>query len=248
MKQFFALCLLIIIIMSNGAFAAIQPTQMKLNLQSLDNYVVTVEMKGGNNAKVTQSFDVVNKYKDPVIPGRAKMVLLHGLDPKNIAVTIGGSTKLLSEADIIEEDGNKVIYYEIWRPITFNERLNIVVSFDTVIETQGILFKQLNLNFGDPELPIEKMMFNLVLPEGERITFSEPPITEKNGNSVVIEIPANMVEKFQTEPIDVEYSSLPLPVLPFHGYWLWLILIVMSAAITLLKLLNRNGYSDAVPN
>lgn len=244
MNRSFACLVLCLLILSNVAFAAeIQPTQMKMQLQTLDNYIVTLKMSAESSATITQSFDIVNRYKEPIIPGRAKLVLFSGINPTNIVVSIGGSQKLLSEDDVIEEDGNKVIYYEIWRPITRNERLTVEVKFDTFLEPQGILFKQLNLNFGEPEIRIEKMIFNLILPSGNHITFSEPNVIENNGNSVVIEIPANLIKKYQSEAIDVEYSVLPLPLMPFHGYWLWLLLIIMSAGIALMRILSRKSGS-----
>lgn len=219
----------------------LQPEKMTLQLQSLDNYVVSITMDEVNNARVVQSFDVVNRYKEPIIPGRAKLILFGDIKPTNIFISIGGSRKSIPDDDVILEDGNHVIYYEIWRPITLGEKLDIEVTFDTKLNPQGILFKQLNLNFGEPEIPIEKMAFSLTLPAGKTVTYTNPAITLKGERSVMIDVPKDLIKHYQEEPITVEYSSLPLPVLPFNGYWLWLVLIVMSGMIMTMKIISKRN-------
>jgi hypothetical protein len=241
MKKLFSILLLAMLMVGMVEARELQPERMTLQLQSLDNYVVSITMDDENNARVVQTFDVVNRYKEPIIPGRAKLILFGDIQPTNIFISIGGSRKSIPDEDVIIEDGNHVVYYEIWRPITLGEKLDVEVTFDTKLNPQGILFKQLNLNFGEPEILIEKMAFSLTLPAGKTVTYSNPDVTLKGERSIMIDIPRELIKQYQEEPITVEYSSLPLPVLPFNGYWLWLVLIVMSGMIMMMKIISKKS-------
>lgn len=220
------------------ASTAYEPQRSKMRLQTLDNYVVTLNIDGEDNARITQSFDIVNRHREPIIPGRAKLVLFGGLDPEDIVISIGGSRRMISEENVILEDGNNVIYYEIWRPIDPRERLTVEVNFNSEVDPQGLMFKQLSLNFGEPDVEIEKMALSVSFPANNRLTYSNLGTSMIDGNSVLIEIPSEFVNN-EDESIVVEYSSLPLPVMPFNGYWLWLLLIVMSAGIMMMKIFSR---------
>lgn len=242
MKQKIVLILLVLALVSATVNAAeLRQMPAKMLLQRLDNYIVSLKMINDNTVHVTQSFDIVSRHKDPIIPGRAKLILYNGINPRNIKANIGGSMKDIPARDVIEEDGNNVIYYEIWRPITPGERLNIQVDFETDIITKGFLFKQLDMKFGEPELPIDKMVFSLTLPQGKRITFAEPELTAKGKNSGTIEFEAPGANN--EAALTVEYSSLPLPTLPFHGYWLWMILVIMSLALFFIRMINKDRFN-----
>ncbi len=241
MNKLFSLMILLIFISS--VYVEGNTPRSRLTIQTLDNYIVSLNVDSQNNARVVQSFDIVNRYREPIIPGRAKMVLFGNLDPTNIEISIGGSRRPLPDDSVIIEDGNRVIYYEIWRPIDMGEKLNVELTFNTQINPQGVLFKQLSMNFGEPDLIIEKMALSVSLPPGRRLTYSNLPVSSTDGNSVLIEVPKDMVN--QDEPITIEYSNLPLPLLPFHGYWLWLSLIVMSGAIMFLKIISKKKIENS---
>ncbi|MFW6230628.1 MAG: hypothetical protein ACOC32_01245 [Nanoarchaeota archaeon] len=244
MKKIISLLLLLMLAASVNA-KELQPQEMKMQLQSLDNYVVSLDFQDDTLVDVRQSFDVVNRFREPIIPGRAKLILVGDIRPTDISISIGWSRKGLADENVILEDGNYVIYYEIWRPITKGEKLDVTVDFTTELNPQGILFKQLNLNFGEPEIPIEKMALNLNLPSGKSLTYANPEAESAESGSVMIEIPRSLIKQYQEEPITVEYSSLPLPTLPFNGYWLWLVLIVMSAMIMMMKILSKKSMEPA---
>jgi hypothetical protein len=237
-KILFPIFVIVLIVLSSlsvlGAEVEYIPTTMLL--QSLDNYNVNLEILDDNTMRVTQNFDIVSRHKDSIIPGRAKLVLYGGLNPREIRVNIGGSLKDIPQTDVILEDGNNVIYYEIWRPIASGERLNIQVTFKTDLDVKGFLFKELSINFGEPELPIEEMTFSIKLPEGKKVTYSNPKLTSINKNTASILFDSTSIEN--VAELKVEYSSLPLPVLPFHGYWLWLIWILFALALIVVKLIG----------
>lgn len=237
--------LFLLMFMLSVSVEGMVPTRSRLRLQTLDNYIVSLDIDSDNNARVSQSFDIVNRFREPIIPGRAKMVIFGNLDPSDIEISIGGSRRMLSEDNVIIEDGNRVIYYEIWRPIDMGEKLNIEVNFRTEIDPQGVLFKQLNMNFGEPDIMIEKMALSVTFPPGNRLTYSNLPVTSREGNHVLIEVPEELINQYQEDSIIVEYSTLPLPVLPFNGYWLWLSLVLMSTGIMVLKLLSKRELNNS---
>lgn len=245
MKRYIVI-MIFLILMSPYALAQ-EASRQSMRLQTLDNYIVNVDVNEDDTARITQSFDIVNRYREPVIPGRAKFVLFGSLEPEDVMISIGGSQMSVPDEDIVLEDGNKVVYYEIWRPIETGERLNVEVDFRTDVEPQGVLFKQLNLNFGEPDIPIDQMALSVTVPSGRRVTYSNLPITGSDGNTADIEVPRELIDVYQDESIVVEFSALPLPTLPFNGYWLWLLLIVMSAMILALKIISRRNLDpDAV--
>ncbi len=216
------------------------PSGQSLMIQTLDNYMVDISVRDDDTARVTQSFEIVNRYTESVIPGRAKFVLFGTLEPEDVMISVGGSQRAIPEEDIVLEDGNKVVYYEIWRPISPRERLSVEIDFRTQVRPQGVLFKQLDLSFGEPEIPIERMGLSMSFPSGRSLTYSNLLVTERDGNTAFIDIPRETIDS-DDQRIVVEYSTLPLPMLPFHGYWLWLLLIVMSAAILTLKIITRKN-------
>ncbi len=234
-KLFFVLFIATIMILNFVPAYALEQNSAKMLLQKLDNYVVDITVVNDKTVHVIQGFDIVSQHKDSIIPGRAKLVLYNGMNPRNAVANIGGSRKDISSQDIIEEDGNKVIYYEIWRPIAPGESLPIQIEFDTDLTAKGFLFKQMNLNFGEPELEINKMFFILNLPEKYGVTYSEPALTSSDGQKYIIEFDNVNHE----ESVVVEYSPLPLPVLPFHGYWLWLTLVIISLGLFAYRILKK---------
>ncbi|MFP4117342.1 MAG: hypothetical protein ACLFTR_00300 [Candidatus Woesearchaeota archaeon] len=229
------------LLMFSVPMSAQERGRQSLQIQTLDDYMVDLKLAHDGTADVSQSFNIINRYSEPVIPGRAKFVLFGALEPEDVMISIGGSQRAVPEEDVVVEDGNNVVYYEIWRPISPSEELSVEINFKTDIEPQGVLFKQLDLSFGEPEIPIERMGLSLTFPTGNSLTYANLPVTEKDANTAFISIPREVTSSSDDENILVEYSTLPLPVLPFHGYWLWLLLIVMSAAILTLKLIMRKN-------
>ncbi len=240
MRIYYVISIFLLLLLSSPVLAQERSGQ-SLRIQTLDDYMVDLTINEDDTARVVQSFNIVNRYSESIIPGRAKFVLFGALDPEDIMISIGGSQRAIPEEDVVLEDGNKVVYYEIWRPISTGERLSVEISFRTNIEPQGVLFKQLDMNFGEPDITIERMGLSLTLPTGRRLTYSNLPVTEREANTAFIT--GNALLDVMTSGHDgnlvVEYSSLPLPNLPFHGYWLWLLLIAMSAGILALKVRAR---------
>ena len=239
-KNLLLIFVLVILLNNSMIVEALERRPAKMLLQRLDNYVVDVTLVDEQTAHIIQSFDIVSRHKEPIIPGRAKVVLMGGINPRNIRVNIGGSMKDVSEQDLIEEDDGAVIYYEIWRPIAPGERLNIQIIFDTDIKIEGFLFKQLDMNFGEPELPIDKMVFSLTLPPGMSITYADPALSKKEANTGRIEFETPI--QGNDARVSIEYSFLPIPTLPFHGYWLWLGLVIMSLILFIIKYVNKEDF------
>lgn len=193
---------------------------IELTNQKLKDY--TVELTIQDKVFVEQSFKVVSTSSKPIVPGYAKLVLFEGADPKNIVVNIGGSIKRLDDYELVEN--KPVIYYDIWRPLSQGEELEVIVNFELENFVQsGLLFQEIDFQIGQLMIPVEEAKFRLKLPSNKYVSYSKPSYSSKfkevntdNRNFKVYEYDITPNSK-----INAEFSFIPLPTLPMHGYWLW---------------------------
>ncbi|MBN2880916.1 hypothetical protein JXM83_02580 [Candidatus Woesearchaeota archaeon] len=206
---------------------------IELTNQKLENYGINIEVLDGK-VHVSQSFDVVSTSDKPIVPGYAKLTLFEGADPQNIIVSIGGSTKQLDTYELV--DGKPVIYYDIWRPLSSGERLSVAVSFDLddFVKT-GILFQEINFEIGQLMIPVDMAKFTLKIPSGKHLTFNAPKYDAK------YKLDDGIVYEYNVNPgasINAEFSSVPLPTLPFNGYWIWAIFAMMCLVYFLMQVVG----------
>jgi hypothetical protein len=208
------------------------------NMGNLREYEVQSSL-GGGTMKIVQSFKVVNNLDEPIIPGRAKMILFNAIEPKNIYVNIGGST--INVQPTKDELGRNVIYYDIWQPVLKEQPLSVRIEFDTDSFVQkGLLFKELSMTMGQPDIRIEDLTFSIVVPSNYYVTYTNPRPASIDGNKVSFFFPKLDVDKEVT--VNVEYSFIPLPLLPVHGYWLYMIIIFIALLVLLYNLIRKTRH------
>lgn len=141
------------------------------------------------------------------------------------------STGKEMEALVLEENRTKVIRYALWQPLKpkQEESFNIVFMVDGAVE-RGFLFHELGFSLGPLSNKVIAGSLKVLPPPGMGITFSEPKSQwDLSG-----------MHQGGVFKATVEFSQLPLPKLPFHGYYLvWGGLIILMLAIILVRWRRR---------
>lgn len=208
----FSLVLSLLIVSSLSVFAADVPGAIN---QKITDYKITLEVSG--KVHVIQSFYIESLSEKPIVPGFAKLTLFSGADPKNIVVDIDGSIKQLENYELVE--GRPVIYYDVWRPISPGEKLKVSVSFDLEnFIKKGIFFQELEFELGSLVVPVDSAAFYLKLPKDKYVSFSDPKYIS---SGVIGEFKTYEYQIVPGSRVNAEFSSIPLPTLPFNGYWIW---------------------------
>lgn len=183
--------------------------------QKITDYKVTLEIT--DKVHVVQSFYIESLSEKPIVPGFAKLTLFSGADPQNIQVDIDGSVKILEKYELLE--GKPVIYYDIWRPISPGEKLKVSVSFDLAdFVKKGIFFQELDFELGRLVVPVDSATLYLKLPKDKYVSFSDPKYVS---SGIIGEFKTYEYNIAPGSMVSAEYSSIPLPTLPFNGYWIW---------------------------
>lgn len=183
--------------------------------QKITDYKITLEVT--DKVHVTQSFYIESLSEKPIVPGFAKLTLFSGANPTSILVDIDGSVKELETFELV--DGKPVIYYDVWRPISPGEKLKVSVSFDLAdFVKKGIFFQELEFELGTLVVPVDSAALYLKLPKEKYVSFSDP---KYKSSGIIGDFKTYEYEISPGSRISAEYSSIPLPTLPFNGYWIW---------------------------
>ncbi len=241
MKFRYAVIVLFAVLLSSAIFtSAILPGE---ELEQLENYTISVSLNNDGSAHIIHSFEVVNIATEPIVPGRARLILSQNIQPTNIVVDLAGARKLITDEKVQLKDDKVTINYEIWRPLLPGERIKVTIDFDSQdIVKKGIMFSQLDLELSEFDLPVQTITFLITPPEGKRITYAnqkEAVVKEGKAEIVYDKVPAN-----RPHAVSIEYSSLPLPLLSFHGYWLWLILLLIPLGFAVVLFFRNSRYRE----
>ncbi len=246
MRPFVILCLLILAASSMMARAQqmLPPEYNPLVYERLD---VVVRALPNGSALVEFTAALKNEGKVVVVPGYGMIPLtvsqretflglpLPSERTSNGSINILGAKNLDTgrkiEALVINRNGTRAIRYSLWQPLKPGdvERIRLVFRVDGAI-AQGVLFNEMDLSLGPLSNTVKEGTLRVIPPLGQRITFSDPP-SEGGSWDISGTGPRGSFK------ISVEFSQIPLPLMPFHGYFvIWGGVILLILVLILVRL------------
>ncbi len=248
------LVLLFVVMLIVASFAQVRAQRAlpeEYNPLVYERLNVVVRALSDGSIEVELTATLKNEGKVVVVPGYGRIPLkvsqqerALGLLPLPSERTVNGSVEVLEavnvdtgrnvEALVVVENGTQVIRYALWQPLKPGEtsRLRLVFRIDGVVG-KGILFDELSFSIGPLSNYVREGSLRVVPPDGLTVTFSDPP----SGEGVWDLSGTGPERSFE---VTVEFSALPLPRLPVHGYLVvWGGLIVLVLALILIRIIRR---------
>ncbi|WP_292460867.1 hypothetical protein [Methanothermococcus sp.] len=237
MKRFYIFFLLLISI-----------SYVHADVEKIANYNLVVDVdNGGGYAHVKNAFIIKNLVNYPLVPGIGELRLQEKGPKKILGIPIPG-TKDVKSIDIknlkgyykigngelkpmkvyvINNTNFTTICYEIWEPMDKNSNVTVVLEYDANIVDNGVFFKTLTIPVGcDMDIDNLNVKFN----SKYHLTYQKPDKSE-------FSVPKNTLLMINTE-----FSILPLPKLPTHGYiLLWLVILATLVSIFISIEIKRMG-------
>lgn len=203
------------------------------DVEEITNYNMTVDLTK-NPAHITNVITIQNLVKYPLVPGIGELRLQKEESKKILIIPIPftkekkpvkienlrgyyiiGDKKYPMDVNVSYKDTYSVITYQVWEPIDGGKNITLIIEYDADIVDNGILFKTVSIPIGG-DLNIKNFHINFVSPY--YLTYQEP-----DGNNFQIPKKTLLI-------INAEFSILPLPKLPVHGYvvfWLSILCILI---------------------
>ncbi len=203
-----------------------------------------VHLDIGDMTHVTRTLVIQNHINSSVVPGQITIALqkmspqkigpialpfsdtLKPLTVVNVTATLGDGTPITDVR--VEQMGNvTIIMCGAWVPIEANGTLTVILSYDSPdIVDKGILFNTVEYPFSTSTIPTDKAVIEANI-DGHATHFSEPATS--SGKTYVWE--KDQVDAANPWSVNIEYSMLPLPLLPFKGSMiLWGIVLLICLA------------------
>ncbi|GEM_PF-2291894 len=246
----FLVLLLIMTLILSSAQAQGQQVPQEYNPLVYERLDVVLRPLSNGSVLVELTATLRNEGKVMVVPGYGRIPLtvmrqerILGL-PLPSERPVNGSVKVLEAADIstgrkvealvMSENGTQVIRYALWQPLRPGEssKLKLVFRIDGAVE-KGVLFNELGFSLGPLSNRVREGSLRVVAPPGSTITFSDPP--SSSGTWDISDLDPGRPFR-----VTVELSSLPLPQLPVHGYFvLWGGLILLIIALIVIRIRSR---------
>jgi hypothetical protein len=205
----------------------------------------TVHLEIGDTTHVTRTLVIQNHIDKSVVPGDITIALqkmaptmigpialpftnkLQPLHVTNVTAMLGDGT-LVTDINVTQNETATVIRYGAWMPIDANGTLTVTLSYDSPdIVDKGILFSTVEYPFSISNVPTDKAVIEITLDNGHATYVSEPPVS--SGNTYVWE--NDQIDESKPWDVSMEYSMLPLPMLPFSSSTIvWGIIILICLA------------------
>lgn len=204
-----------------------------------------VHLDIGDTTHVTRTLVIQNHIDKPVVPGQITIDLqkkapqtigpialpftdsVKPLSVTNVTARLGDGTPI-TDINISQTENATIIRYGAWAPIEANGTLTVILEYDSPdIVDKGILFNTVEYPFSSSNVPTEKAIVEISMKEGHATYFSESP--KSTGATYVWE--NDQVDASSPWSVSMEYSALPLPLLPFSSstiFWGILLLICLA--------------------
>lgn len=179
---------------------------------------------------VTRTLVIKNEIDKPIVPGVITLVLqkqspekigpvsipftsvVKPLKVMNVTARMGDGAAI-TDVKVTETENSTIIQYGAWVPIEPKQTLTVILEYDSPdIVEKGLLFSTLQYPFTSSSIPVEKAVVETSIKNG-RVTYSsEKPAAY--GSTCVWEKSQLGMDSWG---VALEYSMLPLPLLPISG-------------------------------
>ena len=143
----------------------------------------------------------------------------------NVTATFGDGTSI-TDINVTQTDNATIIKCGAWVPIEANGTLTVILSYNSPdIVDKGIFFNTVEYPFSTSSIPTDKEIIEATI-NGHATYFSQTPASSDNtyvweNDNVDASTPWN---------VNMEYSMLPLPLLPISSsmiFWGIILLICL---------------------
>lgn len=203
-----------------------------------------VHLDIGDTTHVTRTLVIKNEIDKPIVPGIITIVLqkqtpekigpvaipftsvVKPLKVMNVKARMGDGAEI-KDVKVTETENSTIIQYGAWVPIEPKQTLTVILEYDSPdIVEKGLLFSTLQYPFTSSSIPVEKAIIETSIKSGHITYSSEKPTI--NGNTYVYE---NSSLGMNSWGVALEYSILPLPLLPISGSTLLWGIILLACLI-----------------
>ncbi len=194
---------------------------------------VTVRLSRDGRATVDMRITIRNEGKVLVVPGygRVPLNLRRGNSTVEILRSVDLDTGRKIEAVVLDVNGTKVVRYAMWQPLKPNEERSIELVFRVGgVLARGLLFDEFGMTIGPLSNRVEEGRLRIIPPQGEFITYSEPP-----GDG---EWDLSGLDPGGVMRVSVEFGPLPFRS-PIRGYILFWGGIAAVALVLILVRIRR---------
>lgn len=200
------------------------------------NYNTNAKITENGKLHVVKELTLKNVGRSPIIPGELhfRMYEKDGKDEK--ASTITGFTASGHYNDILSVQkydyaSQTELIIDIWEPILPGFIYNFKVEYDVEFKPKGILFYDLALPEEKTTIPIQNQIYELTIPENKHITYT-----------VGGKVSDNKVVWNNVDSPQLEYSILPIPLLPIKGVNVfWFSVILLLCVLLALKIFKKES-------
>ncbi len=189
-----------------------------------------VRLDIGDMTHVTRTLTIENRINKSIVPGMITLILqkqtpdrlgpvalpftsvIKPMAIANVTARMGDGAGI-SDVRVTETENSTVVQYGAWAPIEPYGTLTVILEYDSPdIVERGLLFNTAQYPFTTSSIPVEKAVVEAVIDNGYLTYSSERP--GARGDSYVWEKPQLGMDSWG---VALEYSILPLPLLPIGG-------------------------------
>lgn len=198
----------------------------------------------GDTTHVTRTLTIQNVIDKPLVPGFITLVLQKQSPQKIGPVTIPFTNTVtpvrvsnvkarladgtnVTDIRVVEGENATTIQYGAWVPIEPKGTVTVILEYDSPdIVEKGLLFNTVQYPFSSSSIPVEKATVEAKINGGQVTYSSEKPL--RSADVYIWEKPGLGMDSWN---VALEYSLLPLPLLPFNGSLLfWGLLLLLCLA------------------
>ncbi len=189
-----------------------------------------VRLDIGDVTHVTRTLTIENRIDKSVVPGMITLILQKQTPDRlgpvtlpftsvvkpmavgNVTARMGDGTGI-SDVRVTETENSTIVQYGAWAPIEPYGTLTVILEYDSPdIVERGLLFNTAQYPFTTSSIPVEKAVVEAAIGNGYLTYSSEKPAVR--GDSYVWEKPQLGMDSWG---VALEYSVLPVPLLPVSG-------------------------------
>lgn len=243
-KKFYGLLIVFSIVVC--LLMAMLPAQASQPLVVVESFKEDkVHLDIGDTTHVTRTLVIQNHIDKPVVPGQITIALqkmspqkigpvalpftntIKPLSVANVTARLGdGST--ITDINVTQAENATFIRYGAWAPIEANGTLTVILEYDSPdIVDQGILFSTVEYPFSSSNVPTDKAIIEVAVKNGHATYLSEQPVSSDG----VYTWENDHVDQSNLWSVNMEYSVLPIPLMPFSsGMIFWGIILLICLA------------------
>ncbi len=212
----------IFIFISNSSYSA----------QVIESYDIDVEVINPSTFNITKQLNIRNLADSGLIPGE----IIFDISEDNKLSSFYSYDDIGNELEVNFDNIRNRIIVNNYIPIPSGFSREVTLEYDMEIENSGIFFYEIMYPVSKSAISVDEVNFYF---HSDNYHFSHVPggeVIERDGNNYV-HLNFDFVPE---EPIHVEFSRIPLALLPFSGVYLfWIPLILLPLIFSLILFMYR---------